>query len=178
VAAPASPSLSSFQLATLADVGDERSASVGDVLYRVGDRSYPFIAIIKPFQVLGGALAERVEARSLLQDSDLRGLGVVLSVRSRGRRGSTRHRDHASNQRALRKGKRADARVSWLPSAAEIPFVCECDDSACFGRVQLMRSEYDLLRTRGLSVRLPAHGAESEAAEANGDRHSASVKNG
>jgi thioredoxin reductase (NADPH) len=47
VAAPASPSLSSSQLATLADVGEERSASVGDVLYRVGDPSYPFIAILE-----------------------------------------------------------------------------------------------------------------------------------
>jgi len=68
--------------------------------------------------------------------------------------------------------------LSWLRADAKIPFVCECDESACFGRVQLTRSEYDLLRTRGLTVRLPGHGADSEAAEANGDRHSAIVKNG
>jgi thioredoxin reductase (NADPH) len=42
---PASPSLSPSQLATLAALGEERTADVGDVLYRVGDRSYPFIAI-------------------------------------------------------------------------------------------------------------------------------------
>jgi hypothetical protein len=66
--------------------------------------------------------------------------------------------------------------LSWLRADAEIPFVCECDDSACFGRVQLTRSEYDLLRTRGLTVRLPGHDADSEATEANGDRHSI-VKN-
>jgi thioredoxin reductase (NADPH) len=42
---PPSPSLSASQLATLAAVGEERSANVGDVLYRVGDAAYPFIAI-------------------------------------------------------------------------------------------------------------------------------------
>jgi thioredoxin reductase (NADPH) len=38
-------SLSPSQLARLAAVGEERTASVGDVLYRVGDATYPFIAI-------------------------------------------------------------------------------------------------------------------------------------
>ena len=37
--------MSASQLATLAEVGEERTADVGDVLYRVGDRRYPFIAI-------------------------------------------------------------------------------------------------------------------------------------
>jgi thioredoxin reductase (NADPH) len=39
--------LSASQLATLAQLGDERTANVGDVLFRVGDRRYPFIAIIE-----------------------------------------------------------------------------------------------------------------------------------
>jgi thioredoxin reductase (NADPH) len=39
--------LSAAQLATLAGLGEERSAGVGDVLYRVGDRQYPFIAILE-----------------------------------------------------------------------------------------------------------------------------------
>jgi thioredoxin reductase (NADPH) len=39
--------LSASQLATLATLGVERTAGVGDVLFRVGDRSYPFIAIIE-----------------------------------------------------------------------------------------------------------------------------------
>jgi thioredoxin reductase (NADPH) len=39
--------LSPSQLATLAELGDERTANVGDVLFRVGDRSYPFIAILE-----------------------------------------------------------------------------------------------------------------------------------
>jgi thioredoxin reductase (NADPH) len=46
VAAPASPTLSASQLARLRAVGDERTAQVGDVLYRVGDGEYPFIAIL------------------------------------------------------------------------------------------------------------------------------------
>ena len=45
MAVPAAPSLSAAQLATLAEAGEERTARVGDVLYRVGDATYPFIAI-------------------------------------------------------------------------------------------------------------------------------------
>ncbi len=36
---PDSPSLSEAQLATLAEIGEERTANAGDVLYRVGDRT-------------------------------------------------------------------------------------------------------------------------------------------
>ena len=39
--------MSPSQLATIAELGEERSARVGDVLFRVGDRRYPFIAIIE-----------------------------------------------------------------------------------------------------------------------------------
>jgi thioredoxin reductase (NADPH) len=44
-ALPASPSLSSAQLETLAAAGQEKTARVGDVLYQVGDTRYPVIAI-------------------------------------------------------------------------------------------------------------------------------------
>jgi thioredoxin reductase (NADPH) len=47
MAAPSSPSLSPSQLAKLAEIGEERTAAVGDVLYRVGDQRYPFIAIVE-----------------------------------------------------------------------------------------------------------------------------------
>ena len=47
MAAPDSPTLSASQLARLGALGDERTARVGDVLYRVGDRIYPFIAILE-----------------------------------------------------------------------------------------------------------------------------------
>src|SRR5437879_1056095 len=42
-----SPVLSESQLARLAELGQERTANVGDLLYRIGDRSYPFIAILE-----------------------------------------------------------------------------------------------------------------------------------
>ena len=45
--APASPALSASQLARLGALGEEHTARVGDVLYRVGDRRYPLIAIIE-----------------------------------------------------------------------------------------------------------------------------------
>lgn len=42
---PDSPSLSTAQLATLTRIGEARTANAGDVLYQVGDREYPFVAI-------------------------------------------------------------------------------------------------------------------------------------
>jgi thioredoxin reductase (NADPH) len=44
-ARPPSPSLSTSQLDALAAHGEERTAGVGDVLFQVGDATYPFIAI-------------------------------------------------------------------------------------------------------------------------------------
>src|SRR4051794_4399762 len=41
-----SPRLSTSQLATIAELGQEHTASVGDVLYQIGDPRYPFIAIL------------------------------------------------------------------------------------------------------------------------------------
>jgi thioredoxin reductase (NADPH) len=47
VSPPPAPLLSAAQLATLAGLGEERTAAAGDVLYRVGDPTYPFIAILE-----------------------------------------------------------------------------------------------------------------------------------
>jgi thioredoxin reductase (NADPH) len=47
VSTPASPLLSPSQLATIAEIGEERSAAAGELLYRVGDRIYPFIVILE-----------------------------------------------------------------------------------------------------------------------------------
>jgi len=47
VSSSPSPRLSASQLATLGELGDERTAEVGDVLYRIGDQRYPFIAIVE-----------------------------------------------------------------------------------------------------------------------------------
>jgi len=44
---PPSPALSASQLSRLAELGEEHTADVGEVLYRVGDREYPFMAILE-----------------------------------------------------------------------------------------------------------------------------------
>jgi len=44
---PAKPLLSPEQLERLAKLGDERQAAVGDVLFKAGDRTYPFIVILE-----------------------------------------------------------------------------------------------------------------------------------
>ncbi len=44
---PASPVLSPAQLQTLAAIGEERTAEVGEELFRLGDRRYPFIVILE-----------------------------------------------------------------------------------------------------------------------------------
>ena len=46
LAYPMSPRLSESQLTRLGEVGEERTAQVGDVLFRIGDRSYPFMALL------------------------------------------------------------------------------------------------------------------------------------
>jgi thioredoxin reductase (NADPH) len=52
----ASPPLAPSQLATLASIGEERWANVGTLLYQVGDRTYPFIAILEgEVAILDGA---------------------------------------------------------------------------------------------------------------------------
>jgi thioredoxin reductase (NADPH) len=47
MAIPPSAILSQSQLAMLASHGEERTAALGEVLYRVGDARYPFIAILE-----------------------------------------------------------------------------------------------------------------------------------
>jgi thioredoxin reductase (NADPH) len=47
VLSPVGRVLSESQLKTLADHGEERSAEVGEVLFKIGDSSYPFIAILE-----------------------------------------------------------------------------------------------------------------------------------
>jgi thioredoxin reductase (NADPH) len=46
MASPASSVLSPSQLELMARNGEERTAEAGDVLFRVGDRTYPFIVIL------------------------------------------------------------------------------------------------------------------------------------
>jgi hypothetical protein len=44
---PSSPPLSESQLRALAELGEERTADVGEALFRVGDERFPFIAILE-----------------------------------------------------------------------------------------------------------------------------------
>src|SRR6266567_1166486 len=57
--------LSESQLATLAELGEERRGAVGDVLFQVGDPSYPFIAILEgEVAIFDGAGNELVRQRA------------------------------------------------------------------------------------------------------------------
>ena len=47
VASPSGQVLSKSQLALLAEHGEERTAAVGEKLFKVGDQRYPFMAIIE-----------------------------------------------------------------------------------------------------------------------------------
>jgi thioredoxin reductase (NADPH) len=60
VPVPASPTLSAAQLASLGELGEERAARVGELLYRVGDRDYPFIAILEGEVAIVGAAGQEI----------------------------------------------------------------------------------------------------------------------
>ena len=81
---PASPLMSASQLSTLAEHGEERTASVGDVLYRVGDQSYPLIAIlVGVVAILDAANIEIVrhgESKFLVEMNLLTGQTVFLTA--------------------------------------------------------------------------------------------------
>jgi len=47
-------------MATLAGIGDERTATAGDVLFRAGDRTYPFIAIVEGEAAIHDAVGEEI----------------------------------------------------------------------------------------------------------------------
>jgi thioredoxin reductase (NADPH) len=56
---PSSRVLSSSQLETLAEHGEERTAEIGEKLYEIGDASYPFVAIVEgEVAILDGAGGE------------------------------------------------------------------------------------------------------------------------
>src|SRR5205823_11127931 len=57
---PATRVLSSSQLQTLADHGEERTAQAGETLYDIGDRTYPFIAIIEGEAAILDAAGEEI----------------------------------------------------------------------------------------------------------------------
>jgi thioredoxin reductase (NADPH) len=84
VAAPESPPLSTGQLARLAELGEERTAKVGDQLFRVGDRDYPFIAILEGevsiIDAAGNEIARHGASKFLGELSLLSGQTVFLTA--------------------------------------------------------------------------------------------------
>ena len=71
---PASPRLSDAQLEMLAELGEVRSADVGELLYAVGDHSYPFIVILEgeaAIQDASGAELVRHGASGFLGEMNL-----------------------------------------------------------------------------------------------------------
>jgi hypothetical protein len=74
---PDSPSLSEAQLATLAEIGEERTANAGDVLYRVGDRDYPVVAIIDGAVAILDAAGNEIARREAMQQVGDLGLEIL-----------------------------------------------------------------------------------------------------
>ena len=78
------PLLSAAQLALLAEHGEERSAASGDVLFRVGDERYPFIAILEGEAAIldanGGEVIRHGSAGFLGEISLLSGQTAYLSA--------------------------------------------------------------------------------------------------
>jgi thioredoxin reductase (NADPH) len=81
----ASPTLSPSQLATLAAKGEELTADEGDLLYRVGDRTYPFIAILEGEVVIldaaGGEIMRHHASNFLGEMNLLSGQTVFVTAR-------------------------------------------------------------------------------------------------
>src|SRR5258707_13982027 len=81
VGPPPSPRLSASQLSTLRELGEEHTAEAGEVLYRVGDRDYPFIVIVEgEVAILDGAGNEivRHEASGFLGELNLLSVQTVF----------------------------------------------------------------------------------------------------
>ena len=76
--------LSDSQLATLAERGEEHTADVGDVLYRVGDQRYPFIAIVEGEAAIVDAAGQEIirhgPSRFLGELNLLSGLTVFVTA--------------------------------------------------------------------------------------------------
>ncbi len=60
MATPVSRVLSGSQLATLAEHGEERTAEVGETLFKIGDESYPFVAILEGEVAVADAAGQEI----------------------------------------------------------------------------------------------------------------------
>ena len=82
---PESPALTPSQLARLAELGEERTANVGDVLFQVGDDLYPFIAIIEGeiaiLDAVGNEIVRNGPSKFLGELSLLSGQSVFVTAK-------------------------------------------------------------------------------------------------
>jgi thioredoxin reductase (NADPH) len=85
-AAPDSPALTASQLAMIAGLGEERTASAGDTLYRIGDEQYPFIAILEGevtvLDAAGNEIIRHGPARFLGEINLLSGQAAFVTARA------------------------------------------------------------------------------------------------
>jgi thioredoxin reductase (NADPH) len=81
---PATRVLSSSQLETLAEHGEERTAEVGEKLFEIGDESYPFVAIVEGevaiLDAAGGEIVRHRDAGFLGEMNLLSGQTVFLTA--------------------------------------------------------------------------------------------------
>jgi thioredoxin reductase (NADPH) len=118
-AAPDSPALTASQLATVAELGEERSAAAGDTLYRIGDERYPFIAIregeVAVLDAAGNEITRHGPARFLGEINLLSGQAAFVTAMA-----STPLRYIAVDREALRSLLFEDGPLSSLVLATFI----------------------------------------------------------
>jgi len=64
-----------------------------------------------------------------------------------------------TEERRARANERLRGAVSRLRPDARVPFLCECREAECDGRVYLTLAEYEDARMSSTPVRLPQHRA-------------------
>jgi hypothetical protein len=78
--------------------------------------------------------------------------------RKGGLTGEARKRKRAANER-LR------AAVAPLPKTTPVPFLCECSDPECLGRVEMTLDEYGEKRASDKSIRFAEHRGDTDSSE-------------
>ena len=53
--------------------------------------------------------------------------------------------------------ERLRAALAALPAITPVPFVCECDDPECLGRLDLTLGDYDEARASSQVIRVQEH---------------------
>ena len=83
---------------------------------------------------------------------------LARDSRKGGLTGEVRKLKAAANER-LR------AAVAPLPAATPVPFLCECGDPECLGRVEMTLDEYGEKRASNKAIRLAEHQENTDGSE-------------